>query len=403
MIRNIFDDLPSSPGTDRGVSREGDSAQNLPSSPGDVQGVSEKGERQKNKSSDFSDCSDKTTETLYSMLSKQDKNFETLNASIAKMVSLFSANAEAQTDQCGPAKRKADSDVSSLIPPSGTGALMRSDNKRRKVTSGEVESETNSVCDYTNLLEDINSEESDCESENELGSVFGQYVGMFDNEEKTGKPVSQKLADTVERSLKKCIRLSDDVTKRLDKEYARPENCPTLRVPEVNREVWEVVKKDKWIKQRERQLQKILGYVSKSMIPVLRLTDSFLSTKSRQTIDLKACVIQSTDALSLMSQAYTGLNIYRRQNIKPAINSQYHDVCHQDNPVTTKLFGDDWNKQMKELKESKNLKISWKDVYKDHRNRFNSASKHIKSNYKQYEKPSRPWKFNRMGTKKKNN
>ena len=57
------------------------------------------------------------------------------------------------------------------------------------------------------------------------------------------------------------------------------------------------------------------------------------------------------DSLVLISQANCSLNMKRRELIKPDLESPFTKLCKPEIAPTTKLFGDDLSKQLKELTE----------------------------------------------------
>ena len=57
------------------------------------------------------------------------------------------------------------------------------------------------------------------------------------------------------------------------------------------------------------------------------------------------------DSLVLISQANWSLNMKRRELIKPDLESPFTKLCKPEIAPTTKLFGDDLSKQLKELTE----------------------------------------------------
>ena len=88
----------------------------------------------------------------------------------------------------------------------------------------------------------------------------------------------------------------------------------------------------------------------KGIMPVARLTD--LSMTEKKGLD-KEGVQQikqfGLDALSLLTHVNYELNMQRRQLMKPDIGKDYASLCSQQIPFTDYLFGDDLQKQLKDI------------------------------------------------------
>ena len=88
----------------------------------------------------------------------------------------------------------------------------------------------------------------------------------------------------------------------------------------------------------------------KSIMPVARLTD--LSMTEKKGLD-KEGVQQikqfGLDALSLLMHVNYELNMQRRQLMKPDIGKDYASLCSQQILFTDYLFGDDLQKQFKDI------------------------------------------------------
>ena len=88
----------------------------------------------------------------------------------------------------------------------------------------------------------------------------------------------------------------------------------------------------------------------KGIMPVARLTD--LSMTEKKGLD-KEGVQQikqfGLDALSLLTDVNYELNMQRRQLMKPDIWKDYASLCSQQIPFTDYLFGDDLQKQLKDI------------------------------------------------------
>lgn len=97
-------------------------------------------------------------------------------------------------------------------------------------------------------------------------------------------------------------------------------------------------------------LFKIQQALVKGIIPIARLTD--LSMTERKGLDQEG--VQQIkqfrlDALSLLTHVNYELNMQRKQHMKPDIGRDYVSLCSPHVPFTDLLFGDDLQKQLKDI------------------------------------------------------
>ena len=88
----------------------------------------------------------------------------------------------------------------------------------------------------------------------------------------------------------------------------------------------------------------------KGIMPVARLTDLSLTEKKELDKEGVQQIKQfGLDALSLLTDVNYELNMQRRQLMKPDIWKDYASLCSQQIPFTDFLFGDDFQKQLKDI------------------------------------------------------
>lgn len=63
----------------------------------------------------------------------------------------------------------------------------------------------------------------------------------MENYDKTGQAFSPELAKVINSSF--LIRPSEEKSKTLCDMYCSPENCPNIKVPRINEEIWPSLKK----------------------------------------------------------------------------------------------------------------------------------------------------------------
>ncbi len=185
-------------------------------------------------------------------------------------------------------------------------------------------------------------ERSDPEQQSDLLDSLTQ---AFLSSDKKSPPVSTKIADLIDSVL--SGKLSTDTAKERGEKYLPPENCGRLCSVTVNEEIWDL------LPRRGRSVDLAFQRVQEALIPGLSslamLADKLANdAKNGKTIDTAEILHHVIDSLVLVSQANWSLNM-RREQIKPDIASPYSRLCKPDIAPTTKLFGDDLPKQLKEM------------------------------------------------------
>ena len=61
------------------------------------------------------------------------------------------------------------------------------------------------------------------------------------------------------------------------------------------------------------------------------------------------------DSIALLANANFKLNMARRELIKPELNPPYTRLCKDEIKPSTKLFGDDLSKHLKDMDEAKKV------------------------------------------------
>ena len=168
-----------------------------------------------------------------------------------------------------------------------------------------------------------------------------------------GPPVENDLAETVNQGLQAQIDHRGDEIQKLLKQYERPENCSFLDVPKVEKSLWISNKTDKSVKDSDKLFQRTQMYLTKGMIPLVQVMDKSIKA---ETMDKEEVFDLAMDAFSLLAHAHKDMSNQRKRLITPAINTQYRVLCNESSPITaTQLFGDDINKQIKDIDDSRKL------------------------------------------------
>jgi len=151
-----------------------------------------------------------------------------------------------------------------------------------------------------------------------------------------GKPVSQSLADLINTA---CVSQCD--IDSFTGVYQIPENCDMAGPPSVNQEVWKTLSKRAHM--QDKALVDIQNLVSVSLAQMIKLTDVL---KSQMAVNKEAKKL-SSDIFTVLGQIQYNLSIRRRYLIRPSLTKKYSSLCNVSMPITTKLFGDDIGKEIK--------------------------------------------------------
>ena len=159
-------------------------------------------------------------------------------------------------------------------------------------------------------------------------------------------PQFLQIADHIDSVL--SGKLSTDLVKEHGEKYFSPKNCGCLCPVTVDEEIWDL------LPRRARSVDLAFQHVQEALIPGLSslamLADKLANNaKNSKTIDIAEILHHVIDSLVLVSQANWSLNMKRREQIKPDIASPYSRLCKPELAPTTKLFGDDLSKQLKDM------------------------------------------------------
>ena len=91
------------------------------------------------------------------------------------------------------------------------------------------------------------------------------------------------------------------------------------------------------------------------------------------------------DSVAMLGNTNWKLNMKRRELIKPELNPPYTRLCKEDIAVSTKLFGDDLSKHLKDMSEAKKAGQQMQKPYSNssHRGAVHSQKRNF-SRFKPY-------------------
>ena len=215
----------------------------------------------------------------------------------------------------------------------------------KECSSSSSEQNTSENDDVQTLMAKVASDDDDLGNGDEdetLTELQKEYVCRLYREKHT-KPTIAKLLGKMFRN-----RLPDKVLKEKLEQQARPENCETVKPTRVNPGIWRKLREP--TQKRDLQLYKMQQALVNGIIPVARLTDLTLSEKQRLDKEGMQLIKKfGLDALSLLTHVNYELNMQRKQLMKPDIGKDYAALCSPHVPFTDLLFGDDLQKQLKDI------------------------------------------------------
>ena len=197
-------------------------------------------------------------------------------------------------------------------------------------------SETQDDIDMLLSLENEgNSEEED---------VFSELDNFFEEQGQTGDKVSDKLASDVNRSLRNPV--DDNKLKELKNNYKQPENAENLQVPTTDHFIWQQLPRD--VRSNDVQLQKAIGQMAQSMVPLIQALDHIQSNK---VLDRNILKTLTGDPFKLMAHSIASNNKTRKDKILNALMPKYKIIASKSTPSATNLCGDNIKEEIKSLNE----------------------------------------------------
>ena len=146
--------------------------------------------------------------------------------------------------------------------------------------------------------------------------------------------------------------------------YNRPDNCEMIRVPRVNTPVWKTLE----AYQRRHDVK----------ITNIQKTCAAVGSSLAYTLDMvytAQLIRHVADAAAILGHINTDLSLLRRELMRPKLHTDYRNLCNPDHPVTSLLFGDDLQKEMKDLKETSLIGSKVSSAYRSYHDGQSSLQK----------------------------
>ena len=194
------------------------------------------------------------------------------------------------------------------------------------------------------------SDDSDDECVDYLSSFFTKT-------EDEGQPIRENLAKTINSALRDR-EIDTERIKGLLSKYKRPQNIPNLRPPDLNQEFMG----EPSVRIPDARMGVIQNLVGQGLSAALYLAQDLLEARERKTpVDAKSTYFKVLDLVTLLTTTFTTATRKRQEACKYLFAPKYKKVCTEATVSSTLLFGDDFQKLLKESSESKLSPFDTKD------------------------------------------
>ena len=202
-----------------------------------------------------------------------------------------------------------------------------------------------------------NNMASDTRSDSEPqghNSIVDSLTQAYLPNTKTSPAIEGKIATLVDNML--TGGLSTDTVKESADKYSPPENVKRLNVTSVNEEVWDLLPRRS--RTVDLAFQKVQEFLLPGLSALCTLSGKLVSSiQSGDTPNTRETLTVIMDSIALLCNTHHKLNMKRRELIKPELNPPYTRLCKEEIKTTSKLFGDDLSKHLKDMAELKKAGI----------------------------------------------
>ena len=183
----------------------------------------------------------------------------------------------------------------------------------------------------------------------DFDDALDQLAEDFGGDDLTGKPVSDKLANIVNKIVRAKLGKEKLKDKLNDEAYRKPANCQNLTVPKINLEMLSKIKPS--VRSNDIKTQRLQHMLQKAMVPIILMYDE-LRTQAKQKpgtnphlaqgqgLPMATMAKYAADALALMANLNFEMTQNRKDSIRWCLNGQYKQICAESKPFTDQLFGD---------------------------------------------------------------
>lgn len=188
----------------------------------------------------------------------------------------------------------------------------------------------------------------------------------FTTSKVTSPAIEGKIAELIDNML--IGGLSAETVKERVEKHPPPENCKFLAVTMVNEEIWDLLpRKSRAVDLAFQRVQEPLlqGISAQTKLAGKLVKD----INDGKTPDTRQMLDHVMDSVAMLGNTNWKLNMKRRELIKPELNPPYTRLCKEDLTMSTKLFGDDLSKHLKDMSEAKKAGQQMQKPYSNSSNR----------------------------------
>ncbi|XP_022806510.1 uncharacterized protein LOC111343592 [Stylophora pistillata] len=188
----------------------------------------------------------------------------------------------------------------------------------------------------------------------------------FTTSKVTSPAIEGKIAELIDNML--IGGLSAETVKERVEKHPPPENCKFLAVTMVNEEIWDLLPR----KSRAVDLafQRVQEPLLQGISALTKLAGKLVKDiNDGKTPDTRQMLDHVMDSVAMLGNTNWKLNMKRRELIKPELNPPYTRLCKEDITMSTKLFGDDLSKHLKDMSEAKKAGQQMQKPYSNSSNR----------------------------------
>ena len=161
------------------------------------------------------------------------------------------------------------------------------------------------------------------EPEEEL-EILKSLEADLKDDEKVGAKINERLANIAKKRW--GITLPNDKLKALLAKHAKPENCTGIATARVNPEIWDQM--NNFRRKADLRVSNIQQTLQKATFGILKACDRLVA---QQTKTDKEALAANIDAIVHIGHAVGELSRLRREQIKPALRTEFHSLCTQAN------------------------------------------------------------------------
>ena len=188
------------------------------------------------------------------------------------------------------------------------------------------------------------------DSETTNSDVIDSLTQVLLPNPKQSPPIGEKIACLVNKIL--TGELSSETLKTKAEQYPAPDNCKHLTTVLVNEEIWDLMARK--TKAVDLAFQKVQEPLVQGLSALTILADQLLKDIQNNTTTDTAVVLQKLmDDIALEGSANWNITMKRRELIKPDLSPPYTRLCKEDIKPSTKLFGDDLSKHVREMADAR--------------------------------------------------